>query len=323
MSDSESHETVSQQTREDVLERDRHRCRICGSKGIEKDGVAELQVHHIQRDPDELDEHDLDNLTTLCRGCHSWHHQQTTDNELPVELIEADKAELRKQDYLILRRLDELGPTTPRAIADSLPFEATDISVRERLWKLMALVNIVEDRDEKIVDQDAETGKWGLAGQIANSRRGRIPDDIQTLLQRAEEERVRRALANGCDRESVAKVFDIAERTVWHKEYRALAYDFPLEALEDSRGRPSKSDDTSADQSASEPPAADDDQQQLDAIADGSGEDESQSAGDADEQGEVESETDRSQSEDDDTVSTHVQDAISSLQALETALSSD
>jgi hypothetical protein len=37
-------------------------------------------------------------------------------------------------------------------------------SVRERLWVLMGLESLVASRDRQIVDQDVDTGKWGLVG---------------------------------------------------------------------------------------------------------------------------------------------------------------
>lgn len=92
----------------------------------------------------------------------------------------------------------------------------------------LGLDNTVESRDQQIVDQDADTGEWGLPEQISNSTRGRIRDDPQTLLKRAEDERVRQALDCGCDRDEVADVIDVCSRTTWHKEKRARAVDFPL-----------------------------------------------------------------------------------------------
>jgi hypothetical protein len=43
----------------------------------------------------------------------------------------------------------------------------------------------------------------GLVDQIENSARGHIPDDQQLLLQRMEDEQVRRAFDRGCDRRAV------------------------------------------------------------------------------------------------------------------------
>ncbi|MFW5950060.1 MAG: hypothetical protein ACOCR6_01765 [archaeon] len=79
-----------------------------------------------------------------------------------------------------------------------------------------------------------ETGEWGLTDQIENSAPGHIPDDDQLLLQRMEDEQVRRALDRGCDRDAVMDVLDVSERSTFYKAKRAYAFDFPIDAF--SRG---------------------------------------------------------------------------------------
>jgi len=232
------HETVDPAKRKKVLKRDKHRCRTCGSKGTGSGGQATLHCHHIERDPDGMDVHDLQNLTTLCRSCHSWLHQQATDEEAPVELTEADAQVLLPHDREILQVLSEIGPAMTSDVCAALSADISVIAVRERLWTLMGLDNTVEDREQQIVDQDASTGEWGLLGQLANSARGRIPEEKQALVKRVMDERVRQALDRGCDREFIAEVFGIHSRTTWIMEKRARAYGFPLDAVSDSGGRP-------------------------------------------------------------------------------------
>ena len=116
----------------------------------------------------------------------------------------------------------------------------------------MGLDNLVEGRDRQIVDQDVETGEWGLTAQIETSARGHIPDKTQQLLQRAEDERVRQALDRGCDRHVVSDVFDVTRRTTFNKHKRAAAYDFPLDAITRG-GRP-----TDAERAAQRGPTTDD-----------------------------------------------------------------
>lgn len=237
------HETVDPSTQEDVLERDRYSCRLCGRVGPREGGLATLHVHHIERDPDELDVHDPENLTTLCQSCHSWHHQQATEDDAPVELRDADLRVLLPQDIEILRYLDDEGPATTGDIVSALTADLSTMAVRERLWVLMGLDNIVDERDEQIVDKDVESGEWGLAGQIVSSTRGRIPDEPQRLLQRIEDEQVRQALDRDCERETVADVLGITRRTTFYKEKRAHAFDFPLSAIDSRGGRPTSTDD--------------------------------------------------------------------------------
>lgn len=190
----ECNETVNPETRDDVLTEYWHRCQVCGRRGPEKGGLATLHVHHIERDPEGMDEHDMANLTLLCRSCHSWFHQQSTPDDSPVELTEEDQSVLLPQDIEILRYLSENGPTRTGDIVSGLPSDHSVSAVRERLWVLTGLDNLVEGRDRQIVDKDIETGEWGLTDQIESSARGHIPDDPQLLLQRMEDEQVRQAL---------------------------------------------------------------------------------------------------------------------------------
>lgn len=237
LSPQECHETVDPETREKVLDEYTHRCQVCGREGPAEGGLATLHVHHIERDPDGMGEHDLANLTLLCRLCHSWFHEKSTAADAPVEISEEDQGVLLAQDIEILQYLAENGPARTGDIRAGLWSDHSVSSVRERLWVLMGLDNLVAGRDRQIVDKDVETGEWGLTEQIENSARGHIPDDPQVLLQRMEDEQVRQALDRGCDRSAIVDVLGISQRTTFHKEKRACAYDFPLDAFRRG-GRP-------------------------------------------------------------------------------------
>jgi hypothetical protein len=264
MGDTPDNEPVPPAKRDDTLERDRYQCQYCGAKGTEVGGFATLEVHHITREPDDMDVHDMENLLTACRSCHRWHHLQTAAEEVPVELSEADQSELLPHDLEIVKTLAETGPASTGEIVDAITPDLSVMAVRERLYVLMGLDNVVADRDQQLIDQDTDSGQWGLPGQIAHSERGRIPDDQQTLLQRAEDEQVRQALERGCDRETIADVFGIVSRTTWHKGKRANAYGFPLEAV--SRAGEAGDDAGSGSPSTAETSQATD-QQQLDTVA--------------------------------------------------------
>ena len=54
--------SISKKTKDIVLERDGHRCRMCNHNGSE----YHLELHH--RSYESF--HDPDNLTTLCKLCH-------------------------------------------------------------------------------------------------------------------------------------------------------------------------------------------------------------------------------------------------------------
>lgn len=57
------------EVRHAALERDGHRCRDCGSSNI-------LHVHHLDENPNN---HVLDNLLTVCAGCHRRRHPLPRD----------------------------------------------------------------------------------------------------------------------------------------------------------------------------------------------------------------------------------------------------
>ena len=57
------------QARKAAKDRDDWRCRECGKAGV-------LEVHHIKHVRNGGTD-ELDNLTTLCRGCHIAKHRKT------------------------------------------------------------------------------------------------------------------------------------------------------------------------------------------------------------------------------------------------------
>jgi hypothetical protein len=322
------HETVDPETRENMLTKYRHRCQGCGRCGPAAGGLATLHVHHLMRDPDGMDEHDPENLTVLCRSCHSWQHQQTTEDDVPVELTDEDLTVLLPQDVEILRILADSGPLSTGDVAAELSMELTVTAVRERLWVLMGLESLVASRDRQIVDQDVDTGEWGLVGQIDYPARGRIPSDQQTLLQRVQDEFVRQALDRGCDRDAIMAVLGISRRTTFYREKRAHAYALPLDAIDRRNGgRPPADEATDgSDATGSDNPAESvgDSQQRLDTVADGKGQENAGTA-DATEQTTDEPAAEREQRASQSSgvqpeVQDHIQQAIAALQTLDEAL---
>ena len=248
-SGAERNETVDQATQKKVLERDRYRCRTCRAKAPAVGGLADLEVHHADRDPDDVDEHDLSNLLTLCRSCHSWFHKRSTPSDAPIRLTKADSKELLSHDYEILRILNQHGPLRTGAIAEKLTVEMSVTAVRERLWLLAGLDNHVRERTEPLIMKDVASQEWGLLDDIVTSARGHIPDDPKLLVQRTADELMRRAFDRGCDRQTIMEVFNISRRGTFYKEKRSKMYDFPLDAF--SRGgRPRGSNEASAESSS-------------------------------------------------------------------------
>ncbi|WP_276414149.1 HNH endonuclease [Haloarcula halobia] len=224
-----------------MLARRGNRCQWCGARGPPR-GWAILHVHHIERNPDDVEEDDPKNLAVTCRGCHNWFHHRPMITDAPVPLTHADMQVLLPNDVLLLNVLDEIGPAPFRDVFVRMKVLLSEPAVRERLWVLMGLDRMVAGRDEQLVDQDAKSGAWGFPGDVETSARGYVPDDRALAFQRAEDELVRRALDRGCSREHVASVFDVSRRNTFHKQYRAAAYAFPLDEF--SRGgRPVERDE--------------------------------------------------------------------------------
>jgi len=321
------HETVDPDTRAAVLREYNHRCQGCGRCGPENGGLATLHVHHQTREPDDVEMHDPENLTLFCRACHSWLHQQTTEEEVPVEISDEDLSVLLPQDIEILRVLTDRGPLTTSEIAAALSTDLTVMAVRERLWVLMGLDTIVDARDRQVLDQDADSGNWGLVGQIEHSARGRIPNDPQVLLQRIEDEFVRRALDRGCDRDAVMDVLDLSRRGTHYKEKRARAYEFPLDAVDRRGGRPptdEATDEVGDAGAVGDESTAGAAQQQLDAVTDGAGELETGSE-DGDEGSPASGDHDERRDEqaairETGDLRKQLQEAIAALQALDAAM---
>ena len=316
MSDHPDNEAVPPAKRKKALNRDNHRCQYCGEKGPEIGGFATLEIHHKTREPEDTDVHDLENLITACRSCHNWHHQRTTDEEVPVDLSEADRSELLAHDLNIIKILAEIGPATTAEIAEAMTTDNSLMTVRLRLYVLMGLDNIVDSRETQLIDQDADSGKWGLPGQIARSERGRIPKEPETLLQRAEDERVRQALKRGCSRETIGDLIGVTARTTWNKEKRANAYDFPLEAVTRTGD---SGEETGSDASVTVD-VHESDQQQLDTVAaiGNGGESATVASTDGD------TPADATHTADEDTaVHAHLRTAIEALQRLEEGLTAD
>lgn len=153
-------EPVDPQTRKRMLAEHNYRCQTCGRTDPSHGGVASLEVHHIERDPDGMAEDDPANLTVLCHSCHTWFHNRSTIEDSPVTLTAADRMHLLPQDIEIIQYFNDDGPARTGAIADGISVDQSATSIRDRLWRLMELDNLVDERDRQIIDKDVETGEW-------------------------------------------------------------------------------------------------------------------------------------------------------------------
>jgi hypothetical protein len=323
----ERNDTVTPERRDEALAEAGHKCQFCGRFGVEEGGLATLQIHHIDRDPDGMGEHDLANLTVLCRQCHTSFHQQPQPAAAPVEITDADLTVLHRKDTEILQYLSEHGPASTGDIASGVSIDVSLSTLRERLWVLMGLDDFVESRDTPVVDKSIETGKWGLVEQIEHSQRGRIPDDPRVLVQRMEDELTRQAINRGYSYRAVAEMLGVTRRTAFHKKRRACAYDFPLDTL---TGRGGDRSASASNQDATEtaiPDTAGDGHQHDSGAADSGDAGESATSTEAEDEevaeaaaGEPDAATQDGDQSSDEAVTANLQQAITALQDLEDAL---
>ena len=251
--------------REKARKRDNYRCQFCNEKGLRAGGSVPLEVHHKSYDPEDCDLHDLENLITLCRHCHSHLHNKPTVNDVKARITEEAAVKLLPADFEFIEILEENGPLTTQEIEDQISQERGLQSLEARLWRTMGIDTVV-DNQPQLIDQDADSGKWGLPSQINTSKR-RIPDDEHPIVKRTVDSLVNAALARGCDRETVADVFDLHFRTTYRIQYRAQAYNFPIETFT-GQGRPPESGYEDDQLAAADADDEVDSQQHLDELGD-------------------------------------------------------
>jgi len=215
--------------REEILEQDDYRCQICGQSGFNLGGSANLQAHHQEKNPTEVDYHSPKNGTTLCERCHQFVTDRIPNDNLPFdgEEVQVD-LELLPDDLEIVALLGKQGPLSVREIGAGLEHQKSSQAVRERLWFLAGHDKRVDDLDQPLVEQEAATGSWGLPYQVGQSVRGRLPEDKDALIKRIEDEIAHQLLKHGVSRSTVAAELGVHTRTTHIMEKRSLAYALPI-----------------------------------------------------------------------------------------------
>ncbi|WP_323675869.1 hypothetical protein [Halorubellus sp. PRR65] len=229
MARSENSRTFPSDVQTSILKRDGHRCQICGRLGPERGGGIDLEAHHMEENPDEIDRNHPRNGTTLCIPCHHLVSHRPTADDLPIDL-EAVAAEvnLLYKDIEILMYLYENGAASTSEIRAATSCTGRSAAI-ERLWTLMSVDSHVESLSEPLIDKDAETDEWGPPGDIESTARGRIPGTEAELMDRLKGELLRRLLENGVPRSAVAEFFGCSKRATFYRAKRAGALRVPFD----------------------------------------------------------------------------------------------
>ena len=263
--ESESYDQIPPNQRQKALENDNYSCQLCPNKGPQAGGSMPLQVHHKSYNPDDCELHDLDNLTTLCINCHGWHHNRPTPETPPINIADEAESKLIPTDFEILDVLAQDGPLTTEVIADRISSDKSLVAVEERLWRIMGIDTVVSDQPQ-LLDQDANSNKWGLPYQIDTTQR-HVPDQVPAIVRRTVDSIVASAIARGCDRDTVAEVIDVHTRTTYRIQYRGQAHNFSV-SPHIGQGRPTKTSFQTSQSSDSNPTSEQEGQQHLDDLAD-------------------------------------------------------
>jgi hypothetical protein len=126
-----------QKKRDEIINRDSHRCRLCGR-------IEDLEVHHIlyeeNTDPWDYDEN---YLITVCEFCHNRIHSQLAENSHLKERCRF------LEDDLVYRTMRYLTTSYPKFIYDFN--QLSEFKKGRIMWKLIHLINelLNEEEDNK------------------------------------------------------------------------------------------------------------------------------------------------------------------------------
>lgn len=218
-----SKESLQPWLRDAVKRRDSHECSVCGARGPEAGGCAELHVHH--RVPEEEGgSSDPENLATLCKDCHNHHHSRRRLDDLPKNRerqVEKSNLDPTPADLSILVALGKVAPASTGTIAKEATLSAEH--TRRRLYHLAA---------EDLVAIDVNR-RWDYADEVDEPAAGRLPESPERAAQMARDDCIRQMVDWGLSNREIADIVGLDERTIPVACNRARAYDPAMPALSD------------------------------------------------------------------------------------------
>ena len=209
----------SEMGREDVLERDEYRCRLCGRLGKEKGGPSNLEAHHCPPNR-SAGSTTPQRRITLCRRCHRHHHALPSPSNVDFESVGIDPA---PGDLQIVAALNRIGASRARELA--VEAGLSDVYTYQRLYALTAagIVAPLED------------GHWNIAKKVDETIIGILPDNPTEAARLARDEMMRRMERYGLCHEEIAEITGVTRRTVRTAIDRARALKPPVPPSENNR----------------------------------------------------------------------------------------
>lgn len=243
------HQSIPSDLRQEVLDRDRHRCQIRGCFGRERNGSAALLVQGIDKEPTDVDDLTAADLETRCLRCSVWIAQMPTTADLRPRIKQRlSGVTLEPTRTETLQYLTEQGPATTGEILENINLSSKP-GVRQALYSLMGLDVREPEIDQQIVVKNREDQTYGLPWQVPGEHdaRGYIPVRPAELRSRILDElvcRLYRHLENKIEnpKDVIATIVDRNPKQIKHMRRRGQAFQFPFERWadqEESREDPS------------------------------------------------------------------------------------
>ena len=231
----DQHNSIPEEIKEEVFERDNYRCQTRGCKGCQRGGTAQLLVQLL--DWQVEDNVEAEDCTTICLHCARWIAKMPTTADLRPQLKQnLNGVDINPNWAEILNYLDSNGPATTSEIFENITLNSKQ-GTRHALYGLMSLDIRKEEIDDRIIVKDRIHRTYGLPQQVPNDhdargvipiqpseRRSRILDEIARRLDNEISEEVDDAS------EIIAGIVDRKPEQIHKLKRRAEAFDYPFEA---------------------------------------------------------------------------------------------
>jgi len=162
----DQHNSIPEEIKQEVFERDNHRCQASGCLGCQRGGTAQLLVQLL--DGQLEDDVEPEDCTTICLHCARWIAKMPTTADLRPQL----KQQLNGVDISpnwaeILNCLDSIGPATTGEILENITLDSKQ-GIRHALYSLMSLDIRKEEIDDQIIVKDRINRTYGLPRHVAD-----------------------------------------------------------------------------------------------------------------------------------------------------------